>query len=150
MENKQKPIVIANGFEIDMLDERPRWQRKAHIMTPLNEQYRQMASDMTERLVEEYDCRTPTELNLAKMAALSYVKALDYGERLRDCMDLQFHSTHHNGFYALLGKEVDRSNRLFITAIATLKQFKSPALNINVTAKNAFIAENQQINANKP
>lgn len=134
---------------MNLLDGRPKGMI-AHVMTPLTEEYRQMASDMTERLVEEYDCQTVTELNLAKMAALSYVKALDYGERFRYCMDLEFHSSEHNGFYAMLGKEIDRANRLFISAITTLKQFKAPALNINVTAKNAFVANNQQINANKP
>jgi hypothetical protein len=37
-----------------------------------------------------------------------------------------------------------------MAAIATLKQIKSPNVEMNIRTKNAFIAQNQQFNANTP
>jgi hypothetical protein len=48
-----------------------------------------------------------------------------------------------------MSKELDRANRQFITALTTLKQMKTPSIEINVTAKTAFVGKNQQFNANK-
>jgi hypothetical protein len=49
-----------------------------------------------------------------------------------------------------MGKELDRAERHFFTALNTLKQIKSPMLEMNIHAKTAFIAQNQQINATPP
>ena len=55
-----------------------------------------------------------------------------------------------NGAYKVASQELDRANRHFINAVATLKQLKSPTMNIQVKATNAFVAQNQQVNTASP
>ena len=38
--------------------------------------------------------------------------------------------------------------RHFLATITTLKQFKTPAIEINLKSKNTFLAQNQQLNIN--
>jgi hypothetical protein len=46
----------------------------------------------------------------------------------------------------VIGRELDRANRQFISALTTLRQLKAPTPSINVIAKNAFMAGQQQFN----
>ena len=46
----------------------------------------------------------------------------------------------------IIGLELDRANRQFLTALQTLKQIKAPQLEVNVETKTAFVAQNQQFN----
>ena len=56
--------------------------------------------------------------------------------------------THEkNGYYSLISKELDRAHRQYITTLTLLQQIKQPSIKVNVKTKNAYIAENQQINA---
>ncbi len=109
-------------------------------------EYQDLAMSFANELMTEYDCRTPSEKALARMAAISYTKALDYSEELRNCRAIEFHSSSKNGYFTMIGKEVERANRQFISALATLRQLKAPSLEINITAKNAFVGQNQQFN----
>jgi hypothetical protein len=55
-------------------------------------------------------------------------------------------SSEINGYCAVMSKELDRANRHYLSALATLKQLKSPPFQIQVRTQNAFVAQNQQIN----
>lgn len=111
--------------------------------------YKEMVIRFCNQLIEEYNCKTPSEIGLAEIAASSYAKYLDYSDLLSETSHKLFSNIISSSFSAL-SKEVDRSQRAFVSAILTLKQLKSPPMTVRIKAKNAFVAQNQQVNtANK-
>lgn len=119
------------------------------FMESVTDGYQDLIVSFTNELIIEHDCKTPTEIALARMAAAAYVKSCDYSEELRNCRGDTWLSGAKNGFFSMIGKEIDRANRQFMSAIIALKQLRSPSIEINVTAKNAFVAGKQQFNINQ-
>lgn len=117
------------------------------IAETVREEYRIFLVEMARSIEAEYDCKTPSEKALAETIASSYVRVIQFSRELTLCTKEKSLSQEKNGYYAMVSKEVDRANRHFTTALMTLKQLKSPTLEVNVKAKNAFIGQNQQFNA---
>jgi len=111
-----------------------------------NAYYKPLAIQFARDLVTEYKCETSSEIALAELVAGAYIRVLQYSQTLSGLSRIDFLSNEKNGYYAILSKEVDRANRHFVTALALLKQMKSPTIEVNIKAKTAFIAQNQQIN----
>jgi hypothetical protein len=114
--------------------------------------YRTLMLDVTSQLVAEYDCETASEKILAETAAWAYCRMIEYSCAFSSNLNIEFLSNQKNGYYSMLSKEVDRANRQYLTAISTLKFIKQPPVNLTFKAGTAFVAQNQQINAepNKP
>ncbi len=111
------------------------------------ESIRPFVIDFAHQLITEYNCTTPAEKALAEVVTASYARVLQFTKvmtrQVRDerCSDIL------NNFYRVASQELDRANRHFTTALTTLRQLKSPAMTVQVKARNAFVAQNQQINA---
>jgi hypothetical protein len=116
----------------------------------VSEHLRGLAIETARQIEKEYDCKTPSEKILAEMVSSAYVRTLQYTKQFNISTREEFVSKEKNGHYALYSKEVDRAQRHLMAAIATLKQIKSPNVEMNIRTKNAFIAQNQQFNANTP
>lgn len=131
-------VEMAYGLENHF----PLLQLSAKKHTPL-------IIEFAKKLTAEYDCKMPSERALVQVIVIAYAKILEFTERLSDNLnaDDPWISHEKNGLKSVLGKELDRANRRFITALAMLKQIKSPAIEINIKAKTAFVSQNQQINA---
>jgi hypothetical protein len=56
-------------------------------------------------------------------------------------------SKHQLDVLKTSSKELDRANRAFLAATRVLLQMKAEPLKIQMKAKNAFIANNQQFNS---
>lgn len=121
---------------------------KIQLAESVGEDYRSIAMDFTNQLIAEYDCKTSSEKALAQITANAFVRTMEYSNTLETC---RYKTVKLNlfGYYSIIGKELDRANRHFLSSLMTLQQMKSPTLKINVTAKTAFVAENQQVNINK-
>lgn len=113
----------------------------------IDTRYRPLVIEVARQIEKEYNCETPTEKILAETIAGTYGKIIEYSKQLECCTRLEYLSNEKNGYYAMLSKELDRAHRQLITALTTLKQIKSPPIELNVKAKTAFVAQNQQINA---
>ncbi|MFA5047875.1 MAG: hypothetical protein WC516_02415 [Patescibacteria group bacterium] len=105
--------------------------------------------DFSRQLFREYGCLTASEKVLAQVAANAYVRILECSRSMEKSRVGIYLGGNTAGYYSVIGRELDRANRQFISALTALKQFKSPKLEINVTAKNAFMGNNQQFNSNK-
>ena len=66
---------------------------------------------------------------------------------MQDITLVKYTSNALNGLYAVISTELDRANRHFVTALATLRQIKSPTLEVNVRAQTAIIGQNLQLNS---
>lgn len=109
--------------------------------------YRTLVVEITNQLIAEYECKSPSEKMLAETAAWAYGRMVENSTRFSNAHCLEFVSTEKNGFFSMFSKETDRATRQFLTAINMLKCFKQPPLNVTLKTQNAFVAQNQQINA---
>ncbi|PLX27559.1 hypothetical protein C0581_03365 [Candidatus Parcubacteria bacterium] len=116
------------------------------IMAEIVTQNREFAIEFANQLIQEYDCKTPSEKSLAQMVAGSYCKYLEYSRLFNNSQRVEWLSSEKNGYYNLLSKEVDRSHRHYLSSLTTLRQIKSPEIKVNVKANTAFVAQNQQLN----
>lgn len=118
------------------------------VMTT-DKKLRPFVLEFCNQLVKEYNCKTHSEKALAELAVNAYARIIAYSQLMRMMRDPQnIGSLSHEkiGFCSMMSKELDRTNRQFITALITLKQFKMPPLQVNVRTESAFIAQNQQLN----
>ncbi len=112
----------------------------------VSERLQPMVRKMATDLVAEYDCKSSSEKALAQMVASSYGRYLQYAKFYQNVMHIEWLSTEKTRHYESIAKEADKAHRQFITALTTLRQLKSPPPTIKVNAKQAFVAENQQLN----
>lgn len=140
--NKEKMDYLIKTLRIMGLD------TKVQLAESVGNDYRSMAMDFADQLIAEYDCKTSSEKALAQVTANAFVRTLEYSNTMETCRDKTV-KLNLFGFYSIIGKELDRANRHFLSSLMTLRQMKLPAFKINVTANTAFVAENQQVNINK-
>lgn len=100
-------------------------------------------------LVEEYQCKTPSELMLADRIVAAYWKGMRYEMylyRLAEPEPDKFSVTEAKmKVIAELHKGIEVANRQFETSLTMLKNLKQPRLNVRVIADNAYLAQNQQV-----
>ena len=114
------------------------------------EDLRPFAIDFANQLVTEYECKTATEKALAEAIAAAYIRILEFTGYMTRMVRDKHCSMILSGTYKVASQELDRANRHFLNAVATLKQLKTPVMNIQVKATNAFVAQNQQVNTTSP
>jgi len=120
------------------------------VAETVRKEYRLFLVEMVRDIEREYDCKTPSEKALAETIASAYVRTLQASQELlsaRNQIESLFGLGQKTQYCSMLSKELDRANRQFTSALLTLKQLKSPSLEISVKAKTAFIGQNQQFNA---
>lgn len=117
----------------------------------VNKSYRPLAIEFSRQLIQEFDCKTPSEKALAQIVVNAYLRVMDSSKKFNNCYEAsEYLSKERTNHLSVMSKQLDRANRQFITALATLKQLKTPSLEINVRTKIAFVAQNQQLNINPP
>ncbi len=112
------------------------------------EKDRPLILELCNQLVNEYECKTPSEKILVHLIGGSYARTLVISRYLVNTVALNHTTPGLNCFMAVMSKELDRSSRQLISALTVLKQFKAPPLKINIKTNTAFIAQNQQLNNN--
>jgi hypothetical protein len=117
------------------------------LMDSVGGKYRGMAKEMTAQIIKDYACTTHAEKMLAESIVSAFIGQISFTKRFNSCFNAQEEiSSELTQFLEMLGKQIDRSNRQFLSTLSLLKQMKQPQLEVNIKAKNAFVAENQQFN----
>jgi hypothetical protein len=106
-----------------------------------------LAITVAKQLIDEYGCETAAERTLAETVASAYVRTLRYAEALNDVYSQGSTTPTINRYIEVTGKELDRANRQYLTALAMLKNFHQPGVNVTFKANTAFVAQNQEVNA---
>jgi hypothetical protein len=120
------------------------------LVQSVDDDYRTFAMEFSNQLCEEFGCKTPSEKSMAQAVAGAYIRILEYARQLRRSTTVEYLSKEKTDYYSMMGRELDRANRHYIAALTALKQLKSPRMAVTVKTEAAFIAQNQQINANPP
>ena len=103
---------------------------------------------VTRLIKAEYNCSTPVERMLAEQIALAQMKILDHSRLYQYWLSATWRSSSpiKGREIEALSKQIDRAQRQMLAALTALRQIKQPHLQVNVVARNAFVAQNQQIN----
>jgi hypothetical protein len=117
------------------------------IVRAVNDEYRPLALQLSREFNKEFNCQNPSEKALADLIVSSYIRMIEFSDKISRVYGEEAISMTKVGYYNFCSKEIDRAQRQFITALTTLKQIKSPALNINIKADTAFLAD-KQLNIN--
>lgn len=100
-------------------------------------------------LLEEHQCKTPSELMLADRITTAYWRGMRYEMYLNRLIEPEPDKFLFNEFKIKALKEIHKgielSNRQFEAGLTMLKNLKQPKLNVRVTADNAYVAQNQQV-----
>ncbi len=113
----------------------------------LPEEYRPLLMSIIREVESEYACSRVIEKSLAEIIASAHIRVIHYTKTLNAYIAKEtLPEKSKTDFYNMLGKEIDRAQRHLTSTILTLKQMKVPSLPFNVSAKTAFIAQNQQFN----
>ena len=135
--------IIRKGLSIQELENHYR------LAEAVDDQYNTLVIQLAHDLAIEFDCQHPSEKALAGAAAGSYVSILHMSRNLTAALQVDTLSPIRNTYMAILGKELDRAHRHLVTILATLKHLKTPPLEMHIKTQTAFIAQNQQVNADK-
>jgi hypothetical protein len=119
------------------------------LMEAFNVGYRGLSADMTKTLIREFGCSNEAEKALAELAVNAYIRVIDNSRRLNNEFEATSITPNRNVYIANLSKQVDRAHRQFISSILTLKQLKSPQIEMSIKANTAFVSNNQQVNVSK-
>lgn len=127
------------------------FENESHValMESFTENYRMFSKEMADDLIKEFNCTKEYEKALAKLMVNAYIRVLDNSRRLNNELESREITPNKNIYIANLSKQIDRANRQYISALITLKQLKSPQVEMNIKTNTAFISNNQQINVNK-
>ncbi len=125
----------------------------AALMETFWSQYRGLSKELSTQIIKDYNAVTSAEKALAEVIANAFIRIIDNSRRLNNYLgnpeEVTLINEDRTKYLAMLSKQIDRANRQFITAFTTLKQMKSPTLELNVKTKIAFVAQNQQINVDR-
>jgi hypothetical protein len=106
------------------------------------------AMNMSYRMTKEYGCKTPSEKAIVQIATNAYVRVME-NSRIMKASRGKTITFKMIPYFAMISKELDRATRQYESALNTLIRMKTPSIEVNVTAKNAFVAEKQQFNINQ-
>jgi len=119
------------------------------LVCAVKDEYKPLAVEFANQLFKEYEVKSSGEKALVQVIINSYIQLLHNSRRYNNNSDVEFLSPERTKHLAMLGKQIDRANRQFLSALSMLHQMKSPPLNVNIKAHTAFIAQNQQLNNNE-
>ncbi|MEO5646177.1 MAG: hypothetical protein ABIO57_03730 [Candidatus Paceibacterota bacterium] len=119
------------------------------LMETFTEKYRMFAREMAKTMIVELNCSNEAERALAELAVNAYVRVIDNSRRLNNEYESREITPNRNVYIANLSKQIDRANRQYLSAIMTLRQLKSPTVEMTIKANTAFVSHNQQVNVQK-
>jgi len=125
---------------------------RSHIVlaeTQVNDNLRTIIIELTNNLIEEYECNTTLEKALCETIADNYGKTMQLSWKLTQELNGKYISDTRTKYMAMLSKEKERANRNYLYGLQTLIDLKQPKTNIHIKTKNAYMAQNQQINTNQ-
>ncbi|MBD3245285.1 MAG: hypothetical protein GF335_04840 [Candidatus Moranbacteria bacterium] len=108
--------------------------------------YRGLAIQLKRDIEKEYQCNLSSEKALVDQLVNAYVRKLYYSGIMQSYDTPRYISNEHVGLLNFYSKEIDKAHRQFISGLETLKAMKQPDLKLSIKAKQAYFANNQQVN----
>jgi hypothetical protein len=175
LDPKSAALALLDNFKAVTINE---FDNGVLMCDALPDQQRTFAIEMMRKLKTEYACQTFSEMATCEQATMAYTriltnqqlmleseqyqKSLSYGHTCgansRYAQSINRHNVEgccacnrariEQQHYQTLGKELDRANRIYHSAIQALRMMKQAPLNITIKAQTAIVGHNQMIQSN--
>ena len=120
-----------------------------NLANTVNKNLQTSVVELTNDIIEQYNCTTTLEKSICEIIANSYWKIMEISKKLHNQINTDYISETQIHFISILSKELDRANRNYLNALNNLLEIKRPQMNIKIQTKNAYIGQNQQFNNNQ-
>jgi len=119
-----------------------------HLIPTADKQYAALVLSMTRQIEKDFDCNTAIEKAIVEAVTMAYIKMVDSSRIFSDWSSNggNIELKDRIKYLEMMSRQMDRVCRQFMTGYALLKQMKQPSLKVTIKTKNAFVAQNQQIN----
>ena len=115
------------------------------LLESFDHHYHEMALELTAQFIAENDCRTVAEKMQAEIIIGYFIRILECSRKLNGAFDPYWMpSKERNKLITLLMKQVDLATRHFHASLALFRQWRMPAISLNIKTNNAFVAQNVQ------
>ena len=149
--DEQKNLLPGNDLKIAVLLEKIKLYDSSEthyaLLKTIPETHQPLGLKLLSEWCSEFGCESSSEVALVEVMVSCYVRYLNVSEKYTGFLKLTEITSMHLQFYASIGKDLDRAYRHYISSLSTLKQLKAPSLELTVRAKNAYIAQNQQVSS---
>lgn len=149
---KTKKEANLTKQELSTLDQFIRiheFEKHILLSESLPAKFSSMAINMAKSMIAEYKCTTVLEKSIVELIVNAFCRSLYLSSLMVVVFGQEPVQIHQNfiNYYNFIGKELDRANREYLTAITTLHQLKSPHIQLNLKAETAILGQNQQFNS---
>lgn len=145
-ENNQKPSKSEVSKRALTLNE---FNSGALLITSLEENYRTLAIDLSIKIQKEFDCKSTIEKTLAESISMYYVQSLFLTSKVTRYLELSSITDMGIRYLAVISKELDRTNRHYLTSMQALREMKQPPMSLTVKATTAVVGNNQIVQTNQ-
>lgn len=104
------------------------------ITGSVQEKYRTLIIEYSQRLEKEVVNPTITEKTLIELTAIAYGRYISNADRLETCLSLDTTTLIMVSHCAMLGKEIDRSHRQLVASLSALKSLRSPPIAVSIVS----------------
>lgn len=125
-------------------------ESKYHIVQILEKEFLPFALRFVDDLTKEYNAKTPSEISLVQMAVLAYCRYLKNSQRFKTFITQEYINSCKAQYCSIAERAMEKLYREYISILQTLRHMKQPPMTVSIKTNTAFVAQNQQNNANPP
>ncbi len=146
--DKEQKLDNANNSPITRLMTLYEFDNSILMSHGFKELYRTLATNLSQEVQQEYNCKTTSEKATAHLVAQNFVRTLEIQGEMSLILQRDSYSDLVMKRYSILSKEYDRANRQYLMSLQTLKSIKQPPVKVSVKAHTANIGNQQLIQEN--
>lgn len=150
--SKTQKESLLNQNELQILDQfikMHEFEKHLLLTESLPSKFSSLSIKMAKSMIAEYKCSTSLEKSLVELIVNSFCRSLYLSSILVVVLEQKTVQIEQNfiNYYKFIGKELDKANREYLTAITTLHQMKTPNIQLNLKADTVILGQNQQFNS---
>lgn len=111
-----------------------------------NEDYKSYFIQLVSDILEQYPSPTVVEKTLINRVAGLYVRIQSLEGTMYNCIAGSTITKDIAKIYSIFGKELDRTNKLYLETIRVLQSFRQKSFNVTIKSQNTLIGDNKQMN----
>lgn len=147
---QKEPLLSQSELQtLDQFIKMHEFEKHLLLTESLPSKFSSLAIKMAKSIIAEYKCSTSLEKSLVELIVNSFCRSLYLSSILVVVLEQKTVQIEQNfiNYYKFIGKELDKANREYLTAITTLYQLKTPNIQLNLKADTAILGQNQQFNS---
>lgn len=115
------------------------------LSTSVPERFGVFALEFSKNLQAEFKCVTPSEKSLAELTALNFTRCLWLQDRMNSYIGIGTITDMGVRYLDMLSRELDRSERHYLTSLDSLRTLNSPRYEVNIRTNTAVVGQNQAV-----